>query len=40
MALLELLRLYVLLCVGFMLVNWLISAIFYILYGEIEEDEE
>lgn len=37
---LTLLRLYVLLCTGFMLINWLVSAIFYILYGEIKEDEE
>lgn len=37
---LALLRLYVMLCIGFMLLNWLIDGIIYILVGEIEEDEE
>ena len=36
----KLLTIYVLGVVGFMLLNWLVSGIFYLLYGEIEEDEE
>lgn len=37
---LSILKLYVYLCTAFMLLNWLFDSIFYILYGEIEEDEE
>lgn len=37
---LSLLRLYIYLCVGFMLIHWLFDSIFYVLYGEIEENEE
>ena len=36
----KLLTIYVLGVVGIMMVNWLVSVIFYLLYGEIEEDEE
>lgn len=36
----KLLTIYVLGVVGIMMVNWLVSGIFYLLYGEIEEDEE
>lgn len=37
---LSLLKLYVYLCTAFMLLNWLVDGIIYILCGEIEEDEE
>ena len=36
----KLLTIYVLGVVSVMMVNWLVSGIFYLLYGEIEEDEE